>query len=271
VRILSSSVFLAAALAFVSGQAFSQAPVVSNGGVFNAASYAPSQAVAPGSLIAIFGTNLASSLAVADTVPFSVTLNSVGVTVNGASAPLQFVSSGQVNAQLPWTTATGTASIVVSRSGTASAPVSFQVGAAAPGIFTLPGNGLGQAIAYGNSDGAFAAPAGAVSAPYTSHPAKIGDPATLVILATGLGAVDPPVANGSVPGPGVLSNTVMTPTVLVGNVAAKVVFSGHSPYVGVYQINIVIQPGTPTGDKVPLQLVMNGITTSNQVTIAVSN
>jgi hypothetical protein len=33
----------------------------------------------------------------------------------------------------------------------------------------------------------------------------------------------------------------------------------------------VIAPGTPTGNAVPLQLVMNGITSTNQVTIAVSN
>ncbi len=59
---------------------------------------------------------------------------------------------------------------------------------------------------------------------------------------------------------------------MVGNVAANVVFSGILPgFPGVYQINIIIQPGTPTGNAIPLQIQMGGITTSNQVTIAVSN
>jgi uncharacterized protein (TIGR03437 family) len=60
--------------------------------------------------------------------------------------------------------------------------------------------------------------------------------------------------------------------VLVGNVAAQVVFSGILPgFPGVYQINIIIQAGTPTGNAVPLQIQMGGITTSSSTTIAVSN
>ena len=77
--------------------------------------------------------------------------------------------------------------------------------------------------------------------------------------------------NGDIPKSGVLSRATVTPTVLVGGVAANVFFAGMSPYVGVFQLNIIIQPGTPTGDKVSLQIQMNGITTTNQVTIAVSN
>jgi uncharacterized protein (TIGR03437 family) len=60
--------------------------------------------------------------------------------------------------------------------------------------------------------------------------------------------------------------------VTVGNVQAQVVFSGILPgFPGVYQLNILIQPGTPTGNAIPLQIQMGAITTSNQITIAVSN
>ncbi len=105
----------------------------------------------------------------------------------------------------------------------------------------------------------------------TTHPAKIGDPQTLVILATGLGPVTPAIADGA-GDPTTIHNTTGTPVVMVGNVAANVVFSGILPgFPGVYQINIIIQPGTPTGNAIPLQIQMGGITTSNQVTIAVSN
>ena len=41
-------------------------------------------------------------------------------------------------------------------------------------------------------------------------------------------------------------------------------------FVGVYQINIIVANGTPTGNAVPLQIVMSGITSRNDVTIAVT-
>jgi uncharacterized protein (TIGR03437 family) len=250
---------------------FAQTPAVTSGGICNAASCAANQTVAPGSLISIFGSNLASSLSQADSIPLSTTLGGVGVTINSTPAPLLFVSAGQINAQLPWNAGNGTASIVVTRDGATSSAVSFPVGSLNPGIFTLSGDGTGQAIAYGNSDGAFAAPAGSVPPPYTAHPAKIGDPTSLVILATGMGSVDPPVTTGDIPPSGTLARTTVTPTVLVGGVAAQVVFSGLAPgFVGVNQINIVIASGTPVGDAVPLQIEMGGITTSDKVTIAVT-
>ena len=50
----------------------------------------------------------------------------------------------------------------------------------------------------------------------------------------------------------------------VGGVNAQVVFSGIRPGLpGVYQINIIVPAGSPTGNAVPLQIQMGGITTSN--------
>jgi uncharacterized protein (TIGR03437 family) len=253
-----------------------QTPVVANGGVVNAASFAKGQAVTAGSLVSIFGTNLASSLAAADSIPLSTSLGNVSVTFNNTPAPLLFVNhdatnGDQINAQLPWNVGTtGTVNVVVTRNGQVSQPVSVPLGTVSPGIFAV-NFGIGNAIAYGNSDGIIAAAAGAIPG-LTTHPAKINDPTTLVILATGLGAVDPPVVTGNAVTDGQLHKCVSTPQVLVGGVPAQVVFAGMTPqFVGVYQINIVIQPGTPTGDKVPLQISMGGITTTDQVTIAVSN
>jgi uncharacterized protein (TIGR03437 family) len=243
----------------------------------NGASFDKSgQPVAPGSLVSIFGTNLSAATASADSIPLSTTLSNVTVTFNGVSAPLKDVvhsdaNGDQINAQVPWNvlpagTSSGSAQVVVTRNGVPSAAISTSIGPTAPGIFTFAG---GQAVAYGNSDAAVAAPAGS-PLPFPSHPAKIGDQTTLVILATGLGATDNTVANGAIPASGVLARTVATPAVLVGGVPAQVVFAGLSQFVGVYQLNIVIQPGTPTGNAVPLQISMNGITSTNQVTIAVS-
>ena len=255
--------------------AWAQQPVVPAGGVLNAASNAKGLAVAPGSLVSIYGTALASSLANADSIPLSTSLGNVSVTFNNVPAPLLYVSGSpqQINAQVPWELAgNNSAQIVVSNGGAASAPTSVPLAAAAPGIFSI-GSGVGQAIAYGNSDGQLAAPVGIyASAGLTTHPAKIADPSTLVILATGLGPVNPPVQTGNNVTDGQTHQCATLPTVMVGGIPAQVVFAGMTPqFVGVYQVNIIIQPGTPTGNAVPLQISMNGITTTNQITIAVSN
>jgi minor extracellular serine protease Vpr len=242
-------------------------PSVAAGGVVNGASFA-SGPVAPGSYISIFGTGLASTSASATSVPLSTSLGNVQVTFNNILAPLNYVSSGQINAQLPFElTGSSTAQVVVSNGSASSAPQVVQVASISPGIFALGG---GQAVAYGNTDYTFAAAPGAIPG-FTTHPAKILDPQTLVILATGLGPVSPAIADG-VGDPTTIHNTTTNPVVLVGNVAAQVVFSGILPGVpGVYQVNIIIQAGTPTGNAVPLQIQMGGITTSNTITIAVSN
>jgi len=254
-------------LAVAAVAAYGQTPVVSAGGVSNAANgLSP---VAPGSLVSIYGTELASGLAQADSIPLATKLSDVSVTFNNVPAPLLFVSTGQINAQLPWNVlssgTTGTANVVVTRNGTASAAQTLQVGPFSPGIFAI-----GNIAVSINPDGSIAAPAGAIPG-IATKPAKIGDPGGLVILCTGLGAVDSPPANGAASLDKLRSTTTM-PTVLIGGKAANVVFSGLSPqFVGVNQINVAIPAGTPTGDAVSLQISLGGVTTSGSITMAVSN
>jgi len=254
---------------FVAGAAavYAQTPVVSPGGVSNAASGV--SPVTPGSLVSIYGTNLASGLAQADSIPLSTTLNNVSVTFNGVAAPLLFVSTGQINAQLPWNVlssgTTGSANVVVTRNNQPSAAQTLQVGPFSPGVFAI--NNIAVAI---NPDGSIAAPAGAIPG-VTTRPAKIGDPNGLIIYCTGLGAVDNPVANGAASSDKLRTATTI-PTVMIGGKAATVIFAGLSPqFVGVNQINVSIPPGTPTGNAVPLQLVLGSVTSTSSVTIAVSN
>jgi uncharacterized protein (TIGR03437 family) len=260
--------------------AAAQTPVIAPGGVLNGASFDKTgQPIPPGALVSIFGTDLAAASASADSVPLSTSLSNVTVTFNGVSAPLKDVvrsaaNGDQINAQVPWEvlpagTSSGTAQVIVTRNGVPSAPLPVTLGPAAPGIFTFPG-GVGQAVAYGNSDGVIAAPTTS-GLPFSSRPAKIGDPQTLVILCTGLGPVNPPVKTGDKVTDGQLHQTTTTPQVTVGGVQAQVVFAGMTPqFVGVYQINIVIAAGTPTGNAVPLQVSMNGVTSRADVTIAVT-
>ncbi len=249
--------------------AAAQTPMVADGGVLNGASFAKGQAVSPGELVSIFGTDLASSTAQADSVPLSTSLANVNVSFNGVAAPLLYVSPTQINAQMPWDVmpsgiTAGTADVVVTRAGVKSAAQMVQVRASSPGVFSIP-QGAGYAIAI-NADGSVAAPAGAIPG-ITTRPAKVGD--VVIILATGLGPVDSPIANGAASSDK-LRHTTTTPTVLIGGQPAQVLFSGLSPqFTGVNQLNVMV-PDVTAGDKVPLQLQMDGLTTTDQVVIAVT-
>src|ERR1022692_976900 len=84
----------------MSSGAFSQAlPKVDPAGVVNGASYA--QPIAPGSLVSIFGTNLAATTMTAQETPLPTEFAGTSVTLNGIKAPLLFVSPSQINLQAP--------------------------------------------------------------------------------------------------------------------------------------------------------------------------
>ena len=250
-------------------------PAVNVGGVLNSGSYT-AQGVAPGSIVSIFGTNLAASTAVASAIPLPTELSDVtSVTLNGIPAGLYFVSTNQINAQLPFDVLpgqdSGTASIVVTRGSGASAPQNVTVAPASPGIFTTSANGSGQAFAYDNTTGAVAAPAGASIGSLASAPISISSGDALIIACTGLGSVNPSIGDYVAASDGMLRYTVLTPTVLIGGVAATPIYSVLSPqFVSEYQVGVVPAPSTPTGDAVSLQIQIGGMTTSNQVTIAVA-
>lgn len=239
-------------------------PAIVNGGVVNGASFAQGQAVAPGSLVSIFGTGLASGLAVADSIPLSNSINGVTVTFNNTPAPLLFVSGGQINAQLPWELTPGNVTVMVTTNGAASPPTTVPVAPMSPGIFAIPS---GQAIAINNADGTLAAAAGSIAG-LTTRPANRGD--AVIIYANGLGPVTPAVPDGQIAGSNPLAVTVNMPTVTVGGVQAQVLFSGLTPqFVGVNQVNIIVPQGAPTGGQVPLQIQVGGITSPTNVTMAV--
>jgi uncharacterized protein (TIGR03437 family) len=258
--------------AILSGIAVYAQPTVVPGGVLNAASFAKNSAgqgtpVAPGSLVAIFGSDLGVTQASADTVPFSTSLGGVTVAFNGIPAPLSAVipAAGLVNAQVPFEAmqnAQGTATVpmtVTFNGQTATANVTLVP--AAPGVFTLP-EGVGYAVLVNNADGSIAAPGPTVPGGFTltSHPIPRGQSG--FFYATGLGAMTPSVPDGA----GATDNTSgayptcnSTPIVWIGGVntgvMAPVAFAGQAPgYPGVYQVNITIPANAPTGNNIVMQV-----------------
>jgi uncharacterized protein (TIGR03437 family) len=106
------------------------APSIS--GMTNGATFL--QVYAPGMLLSVFGSQLSISTAAAASVPLPATLAGVTATVNGVTAPLYYVSPGQINLQIPDSIAPGTAVVAINNNGQ-SASASMTVAAAAPGIF----------------------------------------------------------------------------------------------------------------------------------------
>ena len=250
-------------------------PVVNAGGVLNSASYT-TEGVAPGSIVSIYGTNLAASTAGANAIPLLTALGDVSsVTFNNIPAGLYYVGQNQINAQLPFDVVPsgqgGTVKVVVTSSIGTSAPQDVTIVPASPGIFTRNAEGFGQAYAYDNTTGAFAAPGGAPIGNFATAPISVSSGHALIIACTGLGSVTPSIGNYVPASDGTFRNTLLQPTVLIGGVEAQFVYSVLSPqYVSEYQIGVVPGAGTPTGSAVPLQIRIGGVTTTDKVTIAVA-
>jgi len=245
-----------------------QAPSVNDGGVVDAASF--TRPTAPGSIVSIFGTNFASALAQGSSVPLSTSLGGVSVSFNGIAAPLFFVSSGQINAQLPSGLTGTTASVVVTSSGGASAARMIQLNQATPGIFTIPPGGAQGAVFFANTltlVASVAPPGFQIEA----RPARPGD--ILTIFANGLGPLDTPVQDGRNTLDR-LRNTATRPAVTVGGLPVPdgdILFSGLTPqFVALYQINFRMPPGVTPGNAVPIRIRMSGVESAAQVTIAVA-
>lgn len=253
-------------MAFLVSTVSAQTPSIrADQGVINAAGFGGTNKIAAGSLVSIYGTNLAATLAQADSTTLSTSLADVdSVTIGGVKAPLKFVIGGQINAQVPWNVPSGAANVVVTRGGTASQPYVAQVADFSPTVYDF--NPSQQAIAV-NSDASITGPAPAVLG-LSAHPAKAND--GVFFYASGLGALDSdPPANG-VNSIDKLRKTANPLTVTVGGIAAHVDFAGLSPqFTGVYQVNITIPSGITAGGAVPLKLSIGGVDSADPATIAV--
>ncbi len=214
------------------------APLLTSGGVVNAAGSAPG--LAPGGLATAYGQNLASSIEQAASLPLPTSIGGLSILINGTPAPLQFVSPGQVNFQVPWDTRLGTANVRAQILDAPGNTVTAAVREASPGVFVVvKANGT------------------VVSA---DNPAAAGD--VLIIYATGLGAVTENAISGA-PAPSTpLSPTRNPATVRFGGVVAEeVFFAGLSPgFVGLYQVNVRFPPGVAAGSNTPLTLTVSGQT-----------
>jgi uncharacterized protein (TIGR03437 family) len=236
-------------------------PAVAAGGIFNAASWAGP--VAAGSIAAVFGNNLGSSLASATAFPLPTTLGETSLLIGTQGAPLYMTSCSQVNLQIPWELAGQTqAPVAATVGGLVSASQPATIAPFAPGVFSLNMLGSGQGAVE-------IAPTAELAAPLGPGARPVNPGEYIAIFCTGLGAVSNQPATGAAASSSPLSATATLPTVTIGGVGAQVTYSGLAPgFAGLYQVNAVVPDGTPSGSNVNLVISIGGVT-SNTVTIAV--
>jgi uncharacterized protein (TIGR03437 family) len=229
--------------------------------VIGAGAFGGSSAAAPGSWVEIYGTNLASTTRPWAGADFSgnnapTSLDGVLVTIGDQKAFLDYISPGQVNAQLPSTIGAGTWQLTVTTATVTSAPVNLDVNATepellAPASFKIGGN---QYVVAQLPDGSYVLPAGAIAG-VNSRPAQPGE--TIVIYGIGFGAVVPNLPAGQI----VTQSNQLSASLLIqfGQTAAQAVYAGLAPgFVGLYQFNVVVPP-VPDNNLAPFTFNLAGV------------
>lgn len=233
----------------------------------SAASFATGT-VAAESIIAGFGPNLATTIAVANSIPLPLTLGGVSVLVKDAVgveriAPLFFVSPTQINYQVPIGASVGEASVTIKQGETIVAAGKLQIAPVAPGLFTADASSRGIAVATAlrvRADGSQSYEPIAQFNPTTSRyellPIDLGpetDQVFLVVFGTGFrnrSALSAVVAN-------------------LGGINAEVLFAGaQGDLVGVDQVNIRIPRSLAGRTPIDLLLSVDGIT-ANTVSLGI--
>lgn len=150
---------------------------------------------------------------------------------------------------------------MVVENGASSLPETVLIAAAQPAVFTQfqSGTGAGVIVVAQSSGAQF------LNTPLA--PASAGD--ALVIYCSGLGAVDPPVAEGSAAPSSPLSTTSNPVSVTIGGQPAHVFFAGLAPgFAGLYQVNVIVPQGISSGSNIPVVLNVAGAS-SVPVTVAI--
>jgi len=184
-----------------------------------------SPALAPGSLASIYGPSLAATVDTSlfdySAGAFSTSGSGVSVFVNGAAAPLTYLSQLQINFEIPLDSLVGTPlNVEVMLDGVLSNAVPVTLAAAAPSAFTKDGT-----VAW------LTCPHGAPQA---------GDICTL--WGNGFGPTDPAMTDGT-PAPSKPDWTANTCTITVGGAAAHVDYCGAAPGLIIYQMNFTYPDG----------------------------
>ncbi len=236
-------------------------PAVNAGGVVNAASFLPTP-VAPGQIASIFGSSIGPSQGVGTRLDSFGRVDSLLaetlVLFDGVPAPLFFVRTDQINAQVPYAVAGQTSTAMqVHYKGVPTNPVTLPVTESAPAIFALAG-GTGQGVIF-NQD---------MTLNSSANPAPRDS--IVVFYATGEGQTNPAGIDGKLAEepfpPPLLPVSVM----IGGLLAEEILFAAAAPgLAGLLQVNARIPAGVVPGVAVPVTLTIGNASSQPGLTLAV--
>jgi uncharacterized protein (TIGR03437 family) len=213
--------------------------------------------LAPGTIVQIYGADLAPRTVQPSLVAGRLPAEQDGVSllIGELPAPLYYLSPGQINAQVPVELLGGRRYQALLASGGAfTLPEPVDLALVAPAVAAFDdGRAIAQDARWRLID--------------PSHPARPGD--YVVIYLTGLGLTDPMVASG-LPAPRGprLAECVFKPQVMLNGRPAEIVFAGLTPdAVGLYQINFRVPPEAAPGEAT-LIVTQEGVS-SKPVTLPV--
>jgi uncharacterized protein (TIGR03437 family) len=217
-------------------------------------------ALAPGTIVQIYGKNFAPAPAQPTIVPLPTAMSGVSVIIGGILAPLYYVSAEQINAQVPFELQAGQQyQIIVSANNALTTPDSIQLSPATPGLAAFAD---GTLIAQHNSDGSLVT---------QTSPAQAGE--YLVAYLAGMGDTSVPVASGTAsPLTPSLATPIDTPQLTINGMQCQLLpecqllFAGLTPgLVGLYQIDFEVPSGLPAGN-ITIAISQDG-QTSNQTVL----
>jgi uncharacterized protein (TIGR03437 family) len=221
-------------------------PYISPAGILNGVGQTPSTAVAPGSIISIFGQNLAPTVQVGPVNPLSQSIEGTTVTVNDLILPLMFVSPQQINAQLPSSLAAGDYTLQIQNAGQPNISGTFKVARNAPGLFYQTTDSVNYAMAL-HADGSMVT---------TASPAAAGE--TISLLGTGFGPYQQTVLDGFFPpNP---APPVQDPVLLsVAGVNPTSTTTAAPGFTAVDMTQFQVPSGLAAGTSVPVLVTINGV------------
>ena len=226
-------------------------PVVFPSGVVNVADYGTPYSAAPGSVLSIFGLNLASGTSSESTLPAPQQVFDTTVWLGSRQLDLFYVSPMQINAFVPYDLTPETSpQLVVKRTGSASVPAQVFVSPSSPALFLTSTDPTrpGMVVDIRGSQTFVVGP---------SAPATAGD--YLVLYAVGLGGVNQNLGSDGLAPSSPLAQTVSPVIVTIGGANATVFYNGLTPgFDGLYQVNAQVPAGVVKGNAVPVVITING-------------
>ena len=228
---------------------FVSVPYIPPAGIQSAAGPTLDGSVAAGSIIAVYGQNLASSFQVGPSSPLKQAIGTTSVTVGTFLLPLVYVSPTVISAQLPWELAPGGYTLTVHNTGQPDVPGTMTVSRNAPVVFTQQNvQNLPLMLAV-HQDGTLVS---------FDSPAIRGEQIT--IYATGLGPYDQQSADGFAAAASPALNVIDSLSLTSDSGQQWTPdFSGAAPgIVGVAEVKLTISNDMPTAANLNLQLVVNG-------------